>query len=180
MKTLRSIAIVLMLFVMTVAMSIAQTNTANFTAYEGRGGVSVLFTSLNGNTDTDSTTFVDWTPISGSTVQFWAQTYDSINQATADTVVVYVLGSDNQNSPMLFMDTLTIIGNNAISSNWCGNLTISSTITAPYIGFRAVTTATVAKANRKLVLKLNAPYITGVNASDIRSRVYDGKYGAGR
>lgn len=172
------IAVIFALLILSSALY-AQTYNPNFMAYESKGGVSVLFATLNGSTDTDSTTFIDWTPISeSSSFQWWGQTYDSINQVTQDTVVVYILGTGNIASAPTFMDTVTVIGNTATASDHSGALSISSTIKPPYIGFRAVTTAKIYK--RKLTFNINAAYVTGVDQAGLRKRIFDGKYGNGQ
>lgn len=172
------IAVIFALLILSGALY-AQTYTPSFMAYESKGGVSVLFATLNGSTDTDSTTFIDWTPISeSSSLQWWGQTYDSINQATQDTVTVYVLGTGNITSAPTFMDTVTIIGNTTTAADHSGAISISSTIKPPYIGFRAVTSAKIYK--RKLSFTINGTYVTGVDQAALRQRIYDGKYGNGQ
>lgn len=155
----------------------AQTDNASFVTYEGRGGVSVLFSRLHGSTDVDSTTWVDWTPINAAltTAEYWAQPTDSLGANVTDTVIVYVMGTANTGSTPLTLDTVTVIGGQV------GTLSIATyTVAPPYISFRATSTATAAKKYRKLIFRIDAPYNTGVSPADIRQRVFDGKYGTGR
>lgn len=166
------IAIVMLCMVLPVFYLSAQTAPLNFIAYEGQGGVSTLFVSLNGDTDTDTSSFVDWSPISGATsINYWGQTMDSLNANTTDTVKVLIFGTASSGSAPLILDTITVIGGQA------GVLSISATSMPPYVGFRAITTATVAKHWRKLIFKLNAVYNSGIDAEVIRQRVANGTYG---
>lgn len=150
----------------------AQLATANFVAFEQKGGVQVLFSDVDVS-DVDTSTFVDWTPINGATtLYYWGQLMDSINATiTSDSVGICIMGYSTSLSVPTFMDTIYISGKKT------GTLSISATVIPEYVGFRSLGTTLV--ASRKGFFKILAPYNTGVDPADVRRRVYDGSYGTG-
>lgn len=149
----------------------AQLATANFVAFEQKGGVQVLFSDVDVS-DADTSTFVDWTPINGATtLYYWGQFMDSINATiTTDSTAICIMGYSTSLSVPTFMDTVYIVGKKT------GTLSISATVIPEYVGFRSLGSTV---NSRKCFFKILAPYNTGVDPADVRRRVYDGSYGTG-
>ncbi len=174
MKKLKSLTalVFLILALALTPQTYAQTATADFVAFEQKGGVQVLFTDIDSLSDVDTSTFVDWTPINGATtLYYWGQFMTSANATiSTDSTAICIMGYSTSLSVPTFMDTVYIVGKRT------GTLSISATVIPEYVGFRSLGAV---NNNRKCYFKILAPYNTGVDPADVRRRVYEGSYGKG-
>lgn len=159
---------------LSVGMVNAQTYTLAPSAFEGKMALTVEASDLDA-ADTDSTTFVDWTPINtSSTIYYLIQTMTSARAPVQDSVTVFVFGYTSSLSPPIIMDTITFNPATGVSTG-VGTLSISSSIIPNYIGLRFYSANS--PEDRRVFFMLTAPYVSGVSPSDIRDRITSGRYG---